>query len=147
MRFWALRFWGSCFGLGLSPWAPGTVGTLGGVLLASLLPNDLALAAAAVVVFMVGLLLAAKLPGSQAHGDPGWFVLDEVAAYTLLPLGLGRGWVVLVAAFVFFRLFDITKPPPIKRIEMIGRGWGVMLDDLLAAAYAYPFVHLVLWLA
>ena len=116
---------------------------MGGVLLAWLLPNDVALAVAAAAVFVLGLLLAARMPGK----DPGWFVLDEVAAYMLMPLGLGRGGLVLAAAFVFFRLFDITKPPPIKRVEKIGGGWGVMLDDLLAAAYAYPLLHLVLWLA
>jgi phosphatidylglycerophosphatase A len=135
------RFLGSFFGLGLVPWAPGTFGTLGGVLLAWLIPGDLPLVLAAAAVFVFGLVLANGLRTK----DPGWFVVDEVAAYMLVPLGLGRdGWV-LLGAFLLFRIFDIAKPPPIKRIELIPGGWGVMLDDLMAAAYAHAVLRLIVW--
>jgi phosphatidylglycerophosphatase A len=135
------RFLGSFFGLGLAPVAPGTFGTLGGVLLAWLLPGDLPLFLAAAVIFAFGVGLANGLRTK----DPGWFVVDEVAAYMLVPLGLGRdGWV-LAGAFVFFRIFDIAKPPPIKRLEFIPGGWGVMLDDTLAALYAHAVLRLIVW--
>ena len=137
------RLLGSFLGLGLVPWAPGTFGTLGGVLLAWLLPDDPVLAGAAAAGFVLGLVLARRMPGK----DPGWFVLDEVAAYMLVPLGLGRDWTVLAGAFVLFRLFDILKPPPIRKLEFIPGGWGVMLDDLLAAAYAHAVLRLILWFA
>lgn len=136
------RFLGSCFGLGLSPWAPGTFGTLAGVLIAWLVPNDLALAGGAVLLFFAGVALANTLK----EKDPGWYVLDEVAAYMLVPLGLGRDAVVLVGAFVCFRIFDIAKPWPIRRLEKLPRGWGVMVDDLWAAAYAHALLRGVLWL-
>ncbi|MHC4408547.1 MAG: phosphatidylglycerophosphatase A family protein [Planctomycetota bacterium] len=137
------RFLGSFFGLGLVPWAPGTFGTLGGVLLVWLLPGDLPLFLAAAVTFGIGVVLANGLRTK----DPGWFVVDEVAAYMLVPLGLGRdGWV-LAVAFVLFRIFDIAKPPPTKRLEFIPGGWGVMLDDLMAAAYAHAVLRLIVWFA
>jgi phosphatidylglycerophosphatase A len=135
------RFLGSFLGLGLIHWAPGTFGTLGGVLLAWLLPDDRALAGAAALVFVAGLFLAREIPGK----DPGWFVVDEVAAYMLMPIGLGRDWKILAASFVLFRVFDIAKPPPIKKVELIPGGWGVMLDDLVAAAYGYAVLRAVLW--
>ena len=120
------------------PKAPGTWGTLGGVALAWALPNDMWLAVAAAVVFVVGLLLAPK-------GDPGWYVLDEVAAYMLVPLTLGREWLVLGLAFVCFRIFDIAKPWPIRRVERVGGAWGIMLDDVLAAVYAHALLRCALW--
>ena len=138
-----VRLLGSGLGLGLVPWAPGTFGTLGAVALAWLCPGDLALLGAAAAVFVVGQVLAARL----GNADPGWFVLDEVAAYLLVPIGLGRGWLVWGGAFVFFRLFDIAKPWPIRKLERIPGGWGVMVDDLLAALYAHAALRVLLWLA
>lgn len=135
------RILGSFFGLGLVPWAPGTFGTLGGVLLAWLLPGDLHLVLAAAVTFGIGLWLAKGL----STKDPGWFVVDEVAAYMLVPLGLGRdGWV-LLGAFVLFRIFDIWKPWPIRKIDHIPGAWALMLDDTLAALYAHALLRLIVW--
>jgi len=73
--------------------------------------------------------------------DPGQFVLDEAAGICLtilfLPAGVGRALVVkLVAAFLTFRLFDITKPPPARQLENLPHAWGILLDDLAAAVYA-----------
>lgn len=120
------------------------MGSLGGILLAWLMPDDGILVAAAAALFVGGLVLAARIPGDDE--DPGWFVIDEVVAVMLVPLGLGRGWPILLGSFLLFRLFDITKPPPIKRLERIPRGWGVMLDDVLAAVFAHGVLRLVLWL-
>jgi phosphatidylglycerophosphatase A len=136
------RLLGSCFGLGLAPWAPGTFGTLGGLLAAWLLPNDLALAGAAVVLFFAGVALANTL----SEKDPGWYVLDEVVGYMLVPLFLGRSAFVLVGAFVCFRIFDIAKPWPIRRLEKLPGGWGIMIDDLWAAVYAHVLLRGMLWL-
>ena len=133
------RLIGSFFGLGLVPKAPGTFGTLGGVLLAWAIPQDGVLLAVAAGVFVLGGLLAPK-------DDPGWFVLDEVAAYMLVPLTLGREWLVLGLAFACFRLFDIVKPFPIRRLEHVGGKWGVMIDDILAAVYAHALIRGILWL-
>ena len=73
--------------------------------------------------------------------DPGQFVLDEAAGICLsiflLPARMGWGiGINLAAAFVAFRLFDITKPPPCRRLEKLPLGWGILCDDLMAAVYA-----------
>jgi len=81
--------------------------------------------------------------------DPGKFVLDEAAGIclTILFLPMGTGWATgktLAAAFVAFRLFDITKPPPARQLESLPTGWGILLDDLAAAVYANLVCQVVL---
>jgi len=129
------RLVGSAFGLGLVPFAPGTFGTLAGVGIA-LLPGDVAIAGAAAAVFVLGLMLA------DAR-DPGWFVLDEVAAFPLVVLGMPRPWWALALGFLAFRLFDIWKPWPIRRVERLPGRFGVMADDVVAAAYAHVVLRMV----
>jgi phosphatidylglycerophosphatase A len=73
--------------------------------------------------------------------DPGKFVLDEAAGICLsiLFLPARTGWgtgINLAAAFLAFRIFDITKPPPARQLERLPAGWGILLDDLAAAVYA-----------
>ena len=85
--------------------------------------------------------MAKSLPGSK---DPGWFVMDEAAGMwlactTAISLGL---WGVLLA-FVLFRVFDIWKPWPIRRLESIGGGFGIVLDDLMAGVYAGSLIAAV----
>ena len=144
------RFLGSGFGLGLLPKAPGTWGTLLGVALgwAAYETTDpkmtLLLGAVVVSFFSVPLARAAE---RLAGDDPGWFVLDEVAGYLVVLIGLpllgGELWITLAAAFVAFRIFDISKPPPIKALEKLPGGWGVVVDDLIAGVYAHILLRLV----
>jgi phosphatidylglycerophosphatase A len=71
------------------------------------------------------------------QGDPGWFVLDEAAGLWVAAFATSRpGPAYLILAFLLFRVFDMLKPPPLRWIEKAGRGWGVVLDDLLAGMYA-----------
>jgi len=141
-----VRILGSCFGLGLSPVMPGTVGTLGGVAIAYFMPNVTALAATAVGLAVLGWPLAALAEKYFGKEDPQWFVLDEVAGYLFVLIGLpySEPWV-LGAAFVAFRLFDITKPWPCRKLEELPRGMGVMADDLAAAVYAHVLVKVLTW--
>ena len=117
---------------------PGTCGTLWGVAIAwavSTLPMPLLWAPLlGVVILLLGVPLARAV--ERTEPDPGWFILDEVSGYLIALAGLPLRWEVLAAAFVFFRIFDITKPPPIRRIERAPRGWGVMLDDVVAGVFA-----------
>ena len=141
-----VRILGSCFGLGLSPVMPGTVGTLGGVAIAYFMPNVTALAATAVGLAVLGWPLAALAEKYFGNEDPQWFVLDEVAGYLFVLIGLpySEPWV-LGAAFVAFRLFDITKRWPCRKLEELPRGMGVMADDLAAAVYAHVLVKVLTW--
>jgi phosphatidylglycerophosphatase A len=81
--------------------------------------------------------------------DPGKFVLDEAAGICLsiLFLPTRAGWgtgINLAAAFLAFRIFDITKPPPARQLESLPEGWGILLDDLAAAVYANLVCQVVL---
>lgn len=84
--------------------------------------------------------------------DPGPCVVDEAAGICLTLLfqpmlpGMREGWV-LGAAFLAFRLFDITKPPPARQLERLPAGWGILMDDLAAAVYANLLCQLLLRLA
>ncbi len=126
----------TCGFLGCSPVAPGTVGTLGGVLLAWLLaPTELYLVwvlLACAAIYLVGRALA-PWAEREGGGDPGFFVLDEVLGYLITVAWVrGPSLVTLVVGFALFRFFDVVKPPPVRRMERIPGGDGILLDDVVA---------------
>jgi phosphatidylglycerophosphatase A len=139
-------FAATVMGVGWIPFAPGTWGSLAGLPLAWLvlqIPDALGLPAVviqtvvAVVIFWIGIPICTIAGRQLGMKDPGLIVYDEWAAmpFVFLLVPLSNPWVWL-AGFGLFRLFDITKPPPIKRLENLDDGLGVMADDLLAAFYA-----------
>jgi phosphatidylglycerophosphatase A len=95
------------------------------------------LAAASAIVFAIGCWAAGRIARASGHEDPGFIVIDEVAAQWLVLLVAPLDWRWFAAAFVLFRIFDIAKPWPANAIERrIAGGLGVMLDDVVAAFYA-----------
>jgi phosphatidylglycerophosphatase A len=127
------------FGAGLSPWAPGTAGTLlawpVGWFLGEGYSPGLILGAIA-LLFVIG-IWACELTGRSlgAH-DHGGMVWDEFVAFLLVLAIVPHSLAWQAAAFVLFRFFDILKPPPIRWFERrYHGGFGVMFDDLLAAGY------------
>ncbi len=141
-------------GLGCSPWAPGTVGTLGGVVLGVtlqwLLPDHAVLAwgIAAAVLFVFGCTQSKFVARTWPNEDPGHFVLDEVVGYLVtlivyallaqkLPDGFGH-----MGAFFAFRVFDVLKIQPARKLEDLPGAVGIMADDQMAGVYA----GLLLWL-
>lgn len=128
------------FGCGLSPRAPGTVGSLGAVplhLLLALSPAPVH-AAAALLLAGVGVWAAQRYAVDCRQVDPQRVVIDEVAG-TLIAMGMVRAAPlgVQLAALVAFRVFDIWKPWPIRHLEHLEPlGAGIMFDDLLAGVYA-----------
>ena len=134
----------SYLGCGLSPIAPGTVGTAGAALTAWLLLTYLPLAtthwwlvalAAAVLASLVTVSLTPTFE-SRSGKDPGVIVTDEVAGYFLtLAVVPAPTLPHLVAAFFLFRFFDIAKVWPGSAFEKLHDGWGVLLDDLMAGIY------------
>jgi phosphatidylglycerophosphatase A len=127
------------FGAGLSPWAPGTFGTLVGVAFSlplSLLPLA-HYAAVVVAVSLVGIWLCDRAARDLGvHDHPG-IVWDEIAGYLVTMLAAPSGWEWVLAGFVLFRLFDIWKPWPVSWLDRrVGGGLGIMLDDLAAGALA-----------
>jgi phosphatidylglycerophosphatase A len=128
------------FGCGLSPRAPGTVGSLGTLPLHLLLCEaPLTLHAAAIAVLLVtGTWAAQRYASERGEKDPQRVVIDEVIG-TLLALGCVRHEALWLQglAFLLFRLFDIWKPGPIRRVERWQpTGVGIMADDVLAGLCA-----------
>jgi phosphatidylglycerophosphatase A len=137
------------FGTGLSPFAPGTVGSLVGVLFAWLtldlgLPLQLGIAAA---ISLSGIWICGESARRIGVHDHGGIVWDEIAGMYITLLAAPptvAGWVL---AFVLFRAFDIAKPWPIRDLDhRLGGGVGIMLDDLAAALYALILLALYGWL-
>jgi phosphatidylglycerophosphatase A len=126
------------FGLGLAPFAPGTFGTLLGVALDPVL-RLLAFplrASAVAALFLAGIWICEKSAARLGVHDHPAIVWDEVVGYLAVMLVAPAGWLWAVAGFCVFRFFDIVKPWPIRDVDhAVGGGVGIMLDDLLAAAY------------
>ena len=145
------RHWLACgFGIGLAPVAPGTFGSLPGLLLAWLLVRvggQTALALGIVAVVLAGTWAAHALSARLGLKDPGVIVVDEIAGQMLTLLGVAMSGSVRAAAFVLFRAFDILKPPPARQLEALPGGFGIMADDLAAGAYANVALRVALtWL-
>ncbi len=137
------------FGTGLAPFAPGTFGSLPGVLLFWLTLNYglyIQLGVAAAIV-LAGVWICGESARRIGVHDHGGIVWDEIAGMylTLLAAPLSvLGWAL---AFVLFRIMDIVKPWPIRDLDhRIGGGVGIMLDDLAAALYAAILLGLYGWL-
>jgi len=129
----------SLFGAGRSPIVPGTVGTLASLPLVIVtgyfLPlwGYLAVTAGVIAVSIWSAGVAARVLG--AH-DPGFVVIDETAGLFITMIALPIAPWTVAGGFFMFRLFDILKPPPAARAERLPGGLGIVLDDLIAGAYA-----------
>jgi phosphatidylglycerophosphatase A len=134
---------------GYAPIAPGTVGSAVAVPLWFLLRWSgwrWAEPVSIVVLFLVGVWSARVAERVLGVEDPGIVVIDEVVGLLISVLWLPLTWQVALAGFVAFRLFDIVKPYPAGRLELVPNGWGVMLDDVMAGVYAWVVVRAMLWL-
>jgi len=134
------------WGVGYLPLMPGTFGSLVGVGVFLLLKFWVAQVVAIVLITWVGIWAATRTERVMALKDPGIVVVDEVAGQmiALLPVSVfGLGWVWIIVSFTLFRLFDIFKPYPARRCESLRGGLGVMMDDLVAGAYAAAVVALL----
>jgi phosphatidylglycerophosphatase A len=137
------------FGTGLSPVAPGTVGSLVGVFFAWLtldlgLPLQLAVAAA---ISVAGVWICGESARRIGVHDHGGIVWDEIAGMYITLLAAPATIAAWVLGFVLFRAFDIAKPWPIRDLDhRLGGGLGIMLDDLAAALYALILLGLYGWL-
>jgi phosphatidylglycerophosphatase A len=129
------------FGSGLAPKAPGTFGTLAAVpiywALAQFLP-PIVIAFLSIPLFFLGVWACGRTGRDLGVSDHGSMVWDEIVAFLPLLAVSSQAWWLQVYAFGLFRLFDIWKPPPIRALERnVKGGMGVMVDDMVAAFYAY----------
>jgi len=126
------------FGSGLAPRAPGTAGTLVGVLLDPVLrPLGIELRVLVVaLMFGAGIWLCGESARRLGTHDHPGIVWDEIVGYLALMLVVPAGWPWALGGFVVFRFFDIVKPWPIRQLDHgVRGGLGIMLDDMMAAAW------------
>ena len=139
--------WG--MGTGLLPKAPGTAGSVLAVVLFILLgPLPVSVHLILVIAaFALGLLICGRVAEEMGHKDPSSIVWDEFVGIWITLVLLPPGWYWLAIAFLLFRLFDIAKPWPINLIDArVAGGLGIMLDDVIAGAYALAIIQLAYYL-
>jgi phosphatidylglycerophosphatase A len=139
------------FGIGNLRPGPGTWGSLVAVLiwfgLSRVVPPQFqfpALAALATIVVAIGIPAATAVARSSKTKDPQNVVIDEVAGQWIALLFAPVSWKTLLAGFILFRGFDILKPPPVRQLERLPEGTGIVVDDVAAGTYAFIVMQLLL---
>ena len=138
MRKTVILFFSSVFGTGYIKYAPGTFGSLAGILLwAFFIPQDYFFqAAAAVIMFFASVFFSSLAEKIYSKKDDQRIVIDEVAGVWLSVLFLPKTVFFLAAGFILFRIFDIKKPLFIKKLQIIKGGVGITIDDIAAGFIA-----------
>jgi phosphatidylglycerophosphatase A len=139
------------FGIGRLHPGPGTWGSAATVLLWSAVAYGLAPAlrtpvaiALAVLVVLIGIPAATRVARGSGVKDPQFVVIDEVAGQLIALIGVPLGWKTFLAGFILFRGIDILKPPPVRQLESLPEGTGIVVDDVAAGLYAFAVMHLLL---
>jgi phosphatidylglycerophosphatase A len=144
---------GTFFYIGRMKPGPGTWASVATVLLwrglggmlqpAWQMPAAIAAAAAATAI---GIPAATRVARAGGDEDPSYVVVDEVAGQLIALIGAPLGWKSLLAGLILFRFFDILKPPPLRRLEKLPEGVGIMMDDVGAGLYALAIIQALLHL-
>jgi phosphatidylglycerophosphatase A len=138
-------------GIGRMRPAPGTWGSAATVLLWAALANAVSpwlrlplLIVLATAVTLLGIPAATTIARATGIKDPQFVVIDEVAGQLIALIAVPLAWKSFLASFILFRGFDIVKPFPVRRLEALPEGFGIVLDDVAAGLYAFACVHLLL---
>jgi phosphatidylglycerophosphatase A len=143
---------GTFFGAGLLKPGPGTYGSISAVLLwyatAHILhPAPAALAIgttiAAILATLIGIPAATIVANESGREDPGHVVIDEVAGQLIALIAIPADWQHAAISLLLFRFFDILKPPPVRQLERLHGGTGIMLDDVGAGLFALAVAQLI----
>jgi phosphatidylglycerophosphatase A len=139
------------FGAGRVRPAPGSWGSLATVLLWWLLASHLpqaaripAILALIVIVVAIGIPAATLEERGCGKKDPNHIVIDEVAGQLVTLIACPLVWQALLAGFILFRVIDVVKPPPVRSLERLPEGTGIVVDDLGAGVYALIGLQLLL---
>lgn len=146
----AYTFLASFFGIGFLPKMPGTWGSLAAFglyllwLLSGLsLPASLPYFTLMAALFLASVWVSGKAEETLGHDSPH-IVIDEVCGYIISVLFFTPGWLIGLYGFALFRVFDIAKPWPVSVSQKLPKGWGVVMDDLLAGVYANIVLRLII---
>jgi phosphatidylglycerophosphatase A len=139
------------FGIGRLKPGPGTWGSVATVLLWALASSQIPVASrtwatilAAVAVTIIGIPAATLVARATGGKDPQFVVIDEVAGQLITLIAVPLGWKTFLAGLILFRVYDILKPFPVRRLERLPEGSGIVLDDVGAGLYALAVMHLLL---
>ena len=139
------------FGCGLSPFAPGTVGSAAAVAIAIVLHEYAGFVwwhflLMAALLFYPAVASATATAREVGLKDPGCVVVDEVIGQWIALAGARHyTWAAYLAAFALFRTFDIWKPPPVRQLETLPEGLGINADDVMAGIYAAVVLFAAGW--
>ena len=131
------QFAATFFYLGKLPFAPGSWGSLGALILWIFLPLSFSLQLMVIIIlFSVGVIASKKTAESMNDHDPSEVVIDEATGMGIALFMLPHSTAIYTMAFILFRIFDIFKPSFIYRAQKLPDGWGIMFDDILAGIFA-----------
>lgn len=146
---WA-RLIATFFGAGRLHPGPGTWGSLATVILWWLLSRvvpvhlqALTATALAALVIAIGIPAATRVARASGLKDPQFVVIDEVAGQLIALIAIPVSWKSLLAGFILFRGFDIVKPPPVRQLERLPEGMGIVIDDVGAGLYALAVMQIL----
>jgi phosphatidylglycerophosphatase A len=139
------------FAVGRLKPGPGTWGSLATVILWALATSRIPAAnrtwatiIAAAALTLIGIPAATLVARASGSKDPQFIVIDEAAGQLVALIAVPFAWKTFLAGFILFRVFDILKPFPIRRLERLPEGTGIVVDDLGAGLYALSIMHLLL---
>lgn len=139
------------FGAGRLRPGPGTWGSLATVILwwlaSRIVPvtwQTLTITVAAIAVTLIGIPAATRVARASGLKDPQFVVIDEVAGQLITLIAIPVSWKSLLLGFILFRGFDIVKPPPVRQLERLPEGWGIVIDDVGAGLYGLAIMQ-ILW--
>jgi phosphatidylglycerophosphatase A len=101
----------------------------------------------AALITLIGIPAATRVARASATKDPQFVVIDEVAGQLIALIAVPLGWKTFLASLILFRAFDIVKPPPVRQLERLPEGAGIVLDDVAAGIFALFVMHLLLHFA
>ncbi len=146
MKIKFTNWFSTVFKIGYLPIAPGTWGSLAALLIWYIIIgyiSSITLIVLIVIIFALGVYTSSINEIELAKKDPSIIVIDEWVGQWIALLFLQKSIFWGLAAFLLFRLFDIWKPYPIKNLDRMSGGWGIMLDDVLAGIYALVIVSVL----
>lgn len=134
----------SFFYLGHSPFMPGTMGSLGGLVVYFLVRNnDILYGFTILFLFVLGMLFSGEAEKVYKHKDAKMIVIDEACGMLLALFFVPVSIFSAVLGFFIFRILDILKPPPARRMEKLTGSLGVMFDDVIAAIYTNLILQII----